>query len=112
MCNEYRIYEIYEIVTFLLLSITLHCDQTKAHVSPARWMDCKGETLTKTDFNKFEKIKVFLHKGNLTSFTAIHGQWEQRQKCCIYICVECSRVKPALELPYSILYYIALLGIV
>ena len=44
------------------------------------------EVLTYTDLNKFERNK-HLPVGNLTSFTLVHGKWEQRQRCSVRIVV-------------------------
>ncbi len=54
----------------------------------------KGEVLTNTDLNKFvnkiwETYTYCVRRKSLRFFISAHEKWEQKQKCCIYIFVQC-----------------------
>ena len=55
----------------------------------------KGEVLTITDLDRFvnniwEKCLFCVYRKCFRSLSSSHEKWEQKQKCCIYIFVQCS----------------------
>ena len=54
----------------------------------------KGEVLTITDLGRFvnniwEKCLFCVYRKCFRSLSSSHEKWEQKQKCCIYIFVQC-----------------------
>ena len=54
----------------------------------------KGEVLTITDLDRFvnniwEKCLFCVYRKCFRSLSSSHEKWEQKQKCCIYIFVQC-----------------------
>ena len=55
---------------------------------------CKGEVLTNRDLHRFvnniwEKWFFCVYRKCFRSLSSAHEKWEQKQKCCIYIFVQC-----------------------